>query len=309
MGVMVDRDILKYMKEGYFKHFDIDHLLSIGYDLRPQSYYNSEGEHYEQVRLSPGDSIFVGCIEIVELPSNVMAEIKIRNSRIRQGLHLEAPIYQPGHSTRIFYRLTNISKSTITLSLEDGTAYIIFSTLSSEPENIYNGAFQHEEGSYNALSTYSEQYRKQMSKVEDFAFLIMPFSEPWSQNMHTLIKNAGSDANIDIRRADDIYGFRPVMHDVAHLTEHARVVIAVLTGGNRNVNYELGLAHAWGKPSIMIASAMDDIPFDYRHLRVIIYDTQNPNWGAELSRKLCNTLQSIIDEKVIGYNYFEANHQ
>lgn len=62
---------------------------------------------------------------------------------------------------------------------------------------------------------------------------------------------------------------------MARSIEHTRVVIAVMINENRNVNYELGLAHAWGKPSIMIASSMDNIPFDYRRLRVITYETQN----------------------------------
>lgn len=309
MGVIVDKDLAQYIKKGIFKNFEFENLLSVGYDLRPLSYYNTNSEHYGSIRLDPGDSIFVGCRESVDLPKNMIGIIKLRNSRIRQGLQLEAPIYQPGHSTQIYYRLTNISKSVISLSLDDGTAYIVFCLLDNEPEKTYDGTFQKEEGVFFAMSAYSEQYRKQMNEVEDFAFLIMPFGEPWSNVMHELIKKACKKANIKVIRADDIYGFRPVMHDVARSIEHARVVISVMTGGNRNVNYELGLAHAWGKPSIMIASSMEDIPFDYRHLRRIIYDKDEPNWGMTLSKDLYNTLNSIIEEKVIGYNYFEANHQ
>ena len=85
-----------------------------------------------------------------------------------------------------------------------------------------------------------------------------------------------------ITRADEIYGVKPVMHDIARSIEKARVIIAVMTGGNRNVNYELGLAHAWSKPSIMIAESMEDIPFDYHHLRVTLYDRHNPKWGEKL---------------------------
>lgn len=309
MGILIDKDIIKHIETGVFKNFSPNNVLSVGYDLSPLSYYNTNSEHFEFVRLDPGDSIFVGCKESVDLPKNMTAMIKLRNSRIRQGLQLEAPLYQPGHTTQIYYRLTNISKSVISLSLDDGTAYIVFYELKEEPEHTYNGAFQKEEGVFFAMSAYSEQYRKQMNEVEDFAFLIMPFNEPWSKGIHDLVKKVGKKMNIKIIRADDIYGIRPVMHDVARSIEHARVVISIMTGGNRNVNYELGLAHAWGKPSIMIASSMDDIPFDYKHLRVIIYDMQKPDWGEELSLKLQETLNSIISEKVIGYNYFEINHQ
>ena len=98
------------------------------------------------------------------------------------------------------------------------------------------------------------------------------------------------------------------MHDVARSIEKARVVISVMTGGNRNVNYELGLAHAWGKPSIMIAESMNDIPFDYHHLRIILYDIHNPQWGEKLKKDLKETLKAIFDDKIIGYNYFEPFH-
>lgn len=98
------------------------------------------------------------------------------------------------------------------------------------------------------------------------------------------------------------------MHDVARSIEKSRVVISLMTGGNRNVNYELGLAHAWGKPSIMIAESTEDIPFDYRHLRVILYDVHNPKWGELLKKDLANTVESILNDKIIGYNYFEPYH-
>lgn len=120
----------------------------------------------------------------------------------------------------------------------------------------------------------------------------MPFGESWSNTIHDLIKEVGEETNLQIIRADDIYGIKPVMHDVARSIEKARVVISVMTGGNRNVNYELGLAHAWGKPSIMIAESMDDIPFDYHHLRVILYDIHNPNWGEKLKKDLRRTLKA-----------------
>lgn len=308
MGLLIDREICQYIESGVFQNFDQNRVLSIGYDLRPLSYYDSNGEHFRSIKLNPNDSIFVGCAEVVSLSTQMTAFIKLRNSRIRQGLLLEAPIYQPGHTTRVYYRLTNNSKSAISLSLDDGSAYMVFYKLDHEPQIPYNGAFQNEEGEFFAMSAYSEQFRKQMSEVEEYAFLIMPFNEPWSNNMHRLIDSVGEEINMKIVRADDIYGIRPIMHDVARSIEHARVVISIMTGGNRNVNYELGLAHAWGKPSIMIASEMKDIPFDYQHLRVIIYNTQDPSWGDVLKENLRKTLQSIISENIIGYNYFEINH-
>jgi len=308
MRLLTDNEIIEIIGQGILHEADEEKVLSIGYDLKPRAYYNMNKEYYEKVSLDPGDSIFVECREAVSLPANMIVHIQLRNSRIRQGLTLDAPIYQPGHNTLLYYRITNVSKSVITLSTDDGTAYAQFFIIDSVPTKTYNGAFQNESDTFFGMSAYSDNYRKEISQVENFSFLIMPFGESWSDTIHELIKDVGKQNNIGIIRADDIYGIKPVMHDVAKSIEKARVVIAVMTGGNRNVNYELGLAHAWGKPSIMIASTKDDIPFDYRHLRVVLYDVNNPQWGEKLKDDLTKTLTSIFDEKMIGYNYFEPFH-
>lgn len=308
MILLTDTELYDLINNRVLENGDPNRVLSIGYDLKPKAYYNINKEYYEKITLDPGDSIFVECKEIIALPENMIAQIQLRNSRIRQGLSLDAPVYQPGHRTLIYYRITNISKSVITLSSEDGTAYILFYYLDSIPTQVYNGAFQNELGEFFGMSSYTDQYRKEMSDIENYSFLIMPFEAPWSNTIHDLIKEVGQETDLQIIRADDIYGIKPVMHDVARSIEKARVVISVMTGGNRNVNYELGLAHAWGKPSIMIAESMDDIPFDYHHLRVIIYNVHNPNWGEKLKEDLKKTLKSIFSEKIIGYNYFEPFH-
>jgi hypothetical protein len=70
-------------------------------------------------------------------------------------------------------------------------------------------------------------------------------------------------------------------------------LLADLTGKNPNVFYELGLAHALAKPVIMVAESMDDIPFDLRALRIILYDKNVPDWGSELRRKIQSSVVEI----------------
>ena len=308
MELLTDNNIYEIINNNILKNADNECVLSIGYDLQTKAFYNMNKEYYEKMALDPGDSIFVECKEFIEMPPNMIAQIQIRNSRIRQGLRLDAPIYQPGHNTLIYFRITNISKSVIRLSLEDGMAYILFYRLDSEPNKVYDGAFQDEKGEFFGMSSYSEKFKMKMESVEDFAFLIMPFKESWSSTIYDLIMDVGENMNLKIVRADDIYGIKPVMFDIASSIEKSRVVIAVMTGGNRNVNYELGLAHAWGKPSIMITNSMDDIPFDYHHLRVIKYNQENPQWGELLKNELKETIKTLFEQRMIGYNYFEPYH-
>jgi len=58
------------------------------------------------------------------------------------------------------------------------------------------------------------------------------------------------------------------------------------------VFYELGLAHAAKKPVVFTAGALEDVPFDLRHLRVVIYDSRDPYWGEKLKQSLASYLRA-----------------
>ena len=73
-------------------------------------------------------------------------------------------------------------------------------------------------------------------------------------------------------------------------------MVADLTGRNPNVFYELGLAHAAMKPVVFTAANIEDVPFDLRHLRVILYDVREPNWGVTLRKNIGDYLRNAIKE-------------
>lgn len=254
--------------------------------------------------LVPSETIFVGCVENIHLPANIVARIALRNSRIRQGLQLEAPIYHPGHKTQVYFRVTNISKSVIELSLNDELASITFEKLESEPQKIYNGAFQ-QENNFKGMSEYSEDLSSRMKHISENIFVIMPYGEEWSDTLNAQIKKIGAALNMTINRADEVYGIKPVINDIVKSIQNAGVILSVMTGGNRNVNYELGLAHAWKKPSIMVTRSKEDIPIDYQHLRVIYYNENDLNWKKELIQNITETVNSIKREGLSEYNYFK----
>jgi len=81
-------------------------------------------------------------------------------------------------------------------------------------------------------------------------------------------------------RADEIYGSRAIIADIWESIQDASVLVADVTGRNPNVFYELGLAHASHKPVIIISQNIDDVPFDLKHLRVVVY--QNTAKGRQL---------------------------
>jgi hypothetical protein len=81
-----------------------------------------------------------------------------------------------------------------------------------------------------------------------------------------------NSCDLECVRGDDMFGSAVVMDDVLSAIRASTVVIADLTGRNANVFYEVGIAHAIDKPVLLMAQSLDDVPFDLRHRRVLIYD-------------------------------------
>ena len=162
---VVDRHIERLVEEqNLIDSYDSRCLTNIGYDLRAKRFYvNSEGK--KSVSLMPNESVFVESVEVITMPSNMLGRIVPKNSRIRQGLSLEAPVYQPGHKTRIYFRLTNVSADAITLYEEEKYATICFEHLSDEPRKPYRGAYQ-DEFDYQGLGDYDNLYKRQMREIE-----------------------------------------------------------------------------------------------------------------------------------------------
>lgn len=92
----------------------------------------------------PGESVFVGSQEIVHLPNTLAVRVILRNSRILQDLSSDAPLYFPGHSTRVFFRVTNVGQDTIVLDCASGIAQLVCERVEGEVEHSYNGVFADE---------------------------------------------------------------------------------------------------------------------------------------------------------------------
>ena len=136
--VIVDHEIADRVKhDSLIDSFDDSCLTNIGYDLRAKQFYVSDKAE-ERVTLQPNESAFAESVEIVSMPTDMLGRVALKNSRIRQGLSLDAPVYQPGHKTRIYFRLTNVSADSIELDKGEKYATILFYTLSSVPDNPYS---------------------------------------------------------------------------------------------------------------------------------------------------------------------------
>ncbi len=131
-------------------------------------------------------------------------------------------------------------------------------------------------------------------KPKDMCFVLMPFKEPFDTYFDAIISPAIEATGLDPVRGDSVFMSTSIVGDIWKKTQQAKVLIAELTEKNANVFYELGLAHALGKPVILISESMDDVPFDLRNYRVITYDKDNPTWGVDLQENIEDFLKATL---------------
>lgn len=124
-------------------------------------------------------------------------------------------------------------------------------------------------------------------------FVLMPFSESLRPVYDDHLKKVTSELKLSAARADDFFSAHSVMADVWSGIFFAKVIIADCTGRNPNVFYEIGLAHALGKPVILITQEAEDVPFDVRHIRYIQY-TFTPRGMGDFEKTLGETLRTVL---------------
>ena len=126
----------------------------------------------------------------------------------------------------------------------------------------------------------------------DLVAVMMPFDARFNA-VYEALREAVSAAGLQCRRADDIWENDHIMDDVISLIWRARVVISDLTTKNPNVFYETGIAHSLGREVIQVAQSIDDVPFDLRSLRTVLYLSNNEGL-ADLKAQVTTRLSNLL---------------
>jgi Nucleoside 2-deoxyribosyltransferase len=104
-----------------------------------------------------------------------------------------------------------------------------------------------------------------------FAFVLMPFSNEFDDIYKYGIKETAESLDMVAERVDEQIYSEGILERIYRQIETADLVIADMTNQNPNVFYEVGYAHAKGKQCILLTQRSDDIPFDLKHHRHIVY--------------------------------------
>lgn len=102
-------------------------------------------------------------------------------------------------------------------------------------------------------------------------FILMPFSQDL-EPVFDVIREAADAAGLRSFRADAISAAGPIIDQIFESIAKSGLIVADLTGRNQNVIYELGLANAMGKDTVLLSQNLQDVPFDIRSQRVLIYE-------------------------------------
>ena len=137
-------------------------------------------------------------------------------------------------------------------------------------------------------------------------FIATPFDGAFTE-VSELIKNAANRLGMQGIRTDEVPIGANFVEDIINLIRVARLVVAVCSpqttegGGwrlNPNVLYELGLAQALGKPTLIMTDDMDTLPRDIDTLYAMPYSDAEVEQQANLLSRLMNEMNQRVGRMV-----------
>jgi hypothetical protein len=128
-------------------------------------------------------------------------------------------------------------------------------------------------------------------------FLIMPYGEAWSDDVHDTVCQAATDSCWTVSRGDRRFSHQDLLLNIWAEVCRSEIVLADITSHTPNVLYEIGLAHAIGKPVVLLLQEGERIPFDLSVQRTIFYNPSAPGWKAALAQSICRLLEALDAER------------
>lgn len=124
------------------------------------------------------------------------------------------------------------------------------------------------------------------------AFVAMPFAAEHHDRFEHVFKPALERAGFLAERGDNLHTTNSITLDIERAILESDLVLCDLTGSNPNVYYELALAHAVRKPVVLVSPTAEELPFDIRHIRTILYDDSARDWKDDLGNAVAETARS-----------------
>ena len=127
----------------------------------------------------------------------------------------------------------------------------------------------------------------------DLVSVMLPFVAEFTPVFEAL-RQAGQGIGLRVLSANHVWEETEIIQDIFSLIYRSKVVICDFSGRNPNVFYEAGIAHTLGRPVIPIVQHVNDIPFDLRHHRHIVY-LNNAEGRQALLQELTPRLRTLSE--------------
>lgn len=125
-------------------------------------------------------------------------------------------------------------------------------------------------------------------------FVAMPFATEF-QVIYDAIKQTCEALSIRSVRADELTRPGVILDQIFDSIRESQIMLADATSNNPNVLYEIGIAHALQKPTLIIAQERDNLPFDVASQRVLFYN-YSVTGIAQFRASLSDFLQEMIKD-------------
>ncbi len=112
---------------------------------------------------------------------------------------------------------------------------------------------------------------KEDTKIDnESVFVLTPF-HPKYERTFGLITEVCREVGLRCYRGDEEHISGDLLPHTLKQLSKSRVVIANIDGRNPNVFYELGIAHAIDKGTILISQSIEEVPLDLKSNRLLLY--------------------------------------
>lgn len=127
------------------------------------------------------------------------------------------------------------------------------------------------------------------------AFIVSQFGGDYDVLYNDVIAPVCENLHYAPVRGDEVASCSLILNDIITSIRNSAVIIADITPDNPNVFYELGYAHALGKPTILLCekTVRERLPFDVSGFRTIFYDN-SIGGKRKVEEKLKEYLQNIV---------------
>lgn len=129
---------------------------------------------------------------------------------------------------------------------------------------------------------------KDLDVDKKLIFVLTPFHERY-EHIYETIQSVCQSAGFKCIRGDEQFLKGDILHHILKGLAKCNIVIANIEGRNPNVLYELGLAHAMDKNTILLSKSVGDLPVDIKSKRILVY-SQESDLRSSLKDELLKVL-------------------